>query len=621
MTIRYYPNTGHDAIPAQAQIAYEDYEKIKGFEDVGYFLTAYVVNGGAVTANATRNDMIDATDIVVSLNDDIMAREGVSFQTTTPNTTYYLDFAKEGDWSWGTAHPAGTVGVDYLTVASVSTDANGLVNVIIDTRGPIGGFRLKSDYGFEDFVTTETFNEHLAANATRIVDLFAMSGQSNMQGQSESAPVPFEINQYQAHEYKLLTNSLTTVKHPFGENIDDLLLAAHNGWGSLSPKFAESYFNTSGTPPLMVGVAKGATVITDWIGNARYAKVVEKVNGAVAAATANNLIVRNKCFVWLQGESDGISTTTKQVYKQKFITLWNALKRDCGFTKFLIIRVAKFYEYGVMPIIEAQEELAREYDDVFMLTRITGTFTIENGLMQSNWHYTNAGYDLVGSMAGKAAGKLLSQNITPVLEAEPYPEAATAADGRYAWDFRNGAVTGDVTLTGIGTPVVSTYASLNGSSGYKLSKDITLDGDATISVTCLFTIPTNVGGLFTSYDGDVTRDFVFYYLTQSTINIADPSGTVTVKLTETEDITPLLGTYNNYVIQKVGKIYSLYFNGKQIQSIFNGPEVLNINTLFFGTGGLGIKGKVKHCMIVRGSAIPPKETDPTFYSNNEQGTS
>lgn len=596
-----------NSIAGQSESTYTDYLKIKGFEDVGYFLKSYVVNGGVTTANAMRNDTIDATGIVVSLNNDIMARDGYSFQTSIPSTTYYLDFAKEGDWSWGTAHPTGTSEVDYLPVAEVVTDPAGLVSTITDVRGEVGGFRLQND-------STITSN---------VVDLFAMSGQSNMQGQSEAAPAPFEIATNKAYEYKLLTNALTTVKHPFGEDIDDLLLAAVSGWGSLSPKFAESYYNTTGIPPLMVGVAKGATSISDWIGNARYAKVVEKVNGAVAKATASDLIVRNKCFVWLQGENDGVINTVKQTYKQRLLTLWSNLKRDCGFDKFMIIRVAKYFDYNVTPIIIAQEELAREHDDIIMLTRVTGTFTTVNGLMQSHWHYTNAGYDLAGNTAAAAAGKYITKGVRPTLEPEPYPEAAIAAAGKYEFKYRSGTTAeadNKLTVTAIGTPVINpTYLELDGASGFKLSKGMSIEGDATLSITGLFSTPLNLGGLFTSYDGNINSDFIFFYIALGQINLGDPTGAV-AKFFETNTILPELSKYNNYVFQKVGRVYSLYFNNSLIQTIYNGPQVMNINTLFYGLSSLCIKGRLKHTYINIGGVIPPKECDPLFYSGGEQGT-
>ncbi|WP_127580182.1 SGNH/GDSL hydrolase family protein [Paenibacillus koleovorans] len=180
MTVRYFPpefpSVQFDPIPQQAQITYEDYKKIKGFEDVGYFLISYVVNGGVATANVTRNDQIDVTDIVVSLNNDIMARTGTSFRTRTASTAYYLDFTKDGDWSWGTAHAEGTVNVDYLAVAEVTTDSNKNIDDIIDRADPRGGFRLGEDYPLPDLVAFEAETEQKFSEVdSEILDLQADS--------------------------------------------------------------------------------------------------------------------------------------------------------------------------------------------------------------------------------------------------------------------------------------------------------------------------------------------------------------------------------------------------------------------------------------------------------------
>lgn len=140
---------------SQAQVTYEKYKKIKSFQDVGYLLSYYVVSGGEVTANIKRNDIIDVADIVASLDDNILSRDGMSFEVKIPNTIYYLDFDKSGDWHWGTAHVQGTAGVDYLAIAEVTTNALGLVNLMLDKRGHVGGMRLKDNYGLEGYATSE----------------------------------------------------------------------------------------------------------------------------------------------------------------------------------------------------------------------------------------------------------------------------------------------------------------------------------------------------------------------------------------------------------------------------------------------------------------------------------
>lgn len=594
-------------IAGQTNTAYENYKKLKTLVDVGYFLIDYVVSGGVVTKDVTYNNVANVTEIVAALDNDVTRREATSFKTIVANTTYYLDYMSSGDFNWDTAHYSGS----YLPVAQVTTDANKNVLVITDMRGEIGGLRLKDEYMPPEI-------------ATRVVDLFAMAGQSNMQGKSEGAPVPFELPNYKAYEYKLLTDSFTTVKHPFGEEIAGTLVQAFNGWGSLSPRFAEAYFNTTGIAPLMVGAASGSYIATEWLTHPRYAKVVEKTNAAVVKAAASNLVVRNKCFVWLHGETDGMTGMGKQTYKNYFLELWSDFKRDCGFNKCLIIRVTNFGPDPMYQILEAQEELARENDDIIMLTRITGTFTVANGKLISSedYHYTNAGLDLVGTTAGKAAGRYLELGIEPTLETEPYPGAEIAAVGFYEFRYRNGTIGegfGSIATTAIGTPTITPdYVEFNGSSGVRLGKPIILDGDATISVTCLIDSPLPTGTMFLGYDGSLASDYIFVNHNAEAIFLTDSFG-MARKFYQTADMISGISTYNHYCIQKSGKVYALYFNNALIQTIYNGPEVLNLNTIFFA-GSLGLNGKAKHCYINRGAIVPPKEADPVFYSLSEEGT-
>lgn len=145
----------------QAQVTYEKYKKIKSFQDVGYLLTYYVVSGGEVTKNFKRNDMIDVTDIVASLDDNILSRDGMSFETGIPNTTYYLDFNKDGDWHWGTMNAPGETEEDFLTIVEVATDELGMVSLIVDKRGHVGGMRLKDDFGLEEYAKKEIVDEQL----------------------------------------------------------------------------------------------------------------------------------------------------------------------------------------------------------------------------------------------------------------------------------------------------------------------------------------------------------------------------------------------------------------------------------------------------------------------------
>lgn len=107
---------------------------------IGYFLQNYVVVGGAVTKDTVKNNQVNVTQIVVSLSSKVSQHGAISFTTVTASTTYYLDYQAD-DLVWATAHPIGT----YQPVASVTTDVNGNVNIITDTRGTVGGFKVSGE--------------------------------------------------------------------------------------------------------------------------------------------------------------------------------------------------------------------------------------------------------------------------------------------------------------------------------------------------------------------------------------------------------------------------------------------------------------------------------------------
>lgn len=167
MSYNYYPPFDRypmlrpqwDPIAKQTEGTYEQYKKIKEFDDVGYFLITYVVRGGVVTKNATHNNVADVSDIVASIADDVVVRDGTSFNSKTPNATYFLDFTASGDFTWGTVHPEGTVNVDYIALAEVTTDANENIDTITDMADPRGGFRLKSEYGLANFAKLDASND------------------------------------------------------------------------------------------------------------------------------------------------------------------------------------------------------------------------------------------------------------------------------------------------------------------------------------------------------------------------------------------------------------------------------------------------------------------------------
>lgn len=149
-----YPARPNTSVPiaAQTEATYLNWNKTQQFDNVGWFLIPYVVDGGYVTKNIKRNDEIDISQTEFVLDNSLQQRQTIQgIKLKNANSTYYVDIYK-GDYWVDTNHPQGTAGQDYLQLATVTTDTNGNVNVITDVVGVRGGFRLKSDYGLTNYM-------------------------------------------------------------------------------------------------------------------------------------------------------------------------------------------------------------------------------------------------------------------------------------------------------------------------------------------------------------------------------------------------------------------------------------------------------------------------------------
>lgn len=255
------------------------------------------------------------------------------------------------------------------------------------------------------------------------MDLLIFGGQSNMQGQTEGDPMDSPVNG--ALEYRLLTDDFTELKNPVGEDIGELLLAAHMGGGSLVPYFAEEYVKKTGRNAVAVHAAKGATVIAQWQktsaeGAARYAKTVEKINAAKEKVGKNFENKPDKIYyIWLQGESDACAKTSKQEYADLLRQFKNDLKKDAGIDRFFIIEVGYFsYIYGGADeydeaIQAAQRELCETDSDFVYLTDEAKKLSRDSACLnpQAPGHYNNASMKEIGRKAGKAAAEFALKNL------------------------------------------------------------------------------------------------------------------------------------------------------------------------------------------------------------------
>ena len=262
-------------------------------------------------------------------------------------------------------------------------------------------------------------------------DVIIFSGQSNMQGQSEA--LTDDSPTAGSYEYKWLSDSFTVLRNPVGENIrydrtegepisvdtsipnwlaEHALGAACYGNTNLVPKFCENYIAETGTNVVAVHAAKGSTTIAEWLpGTPGYEILREKASSALQKTKAT-FTIGHVLFVWLQGESDAIASTSKDDYKTMLTTLNEALKKDVCIDLFGVIRVGRFTnDARDEAIISAQDEICAENDGFLMLTTIATEVNAKPLYMNPSvqGHFSAEGLEKLGSVSGRTLGKVIGK--------------------------------------------------------------------------------------------------------------------------------------------------------------------------------------------------------------------
>jgi len=102
--------------------------------------------------------------------------------------------------------------------------------------------------------------------------------------------------------------------------------------------------------------------------------------------------ITNRCFVWLQGESDSASSCAE--YRLKLQVLWEHLQ-ELGFTHFFVLRVGYWGDGNILNVIRAQEEFCAGMENCHVITRAPSLIPFP-GATTANWWMEEPGeeYDL-----------------------------------------------------------------------------------------------------------------------------------------------------------------------------------------------------------------------------------
>ena len=162
--------------------------------------------------------------------------------------------------------------------------------------------------------------------------------------------------------------------------------------GGYEPILGNTISQKSGNDVLVVNMAIGARTIDDLLpdgADGDYSWGV--LNHALDELSPGYGRVNMIGVVWIQGESD--NSTPVADYKESFVELMDSFEKY-GASEFYLVHTRDYYG-GNSNI--AQDELAQEYPNVHMTTRITETFTVENGMLDPGnpIHYNQAGRDAI----------------------------------------------------------------------------------------------------------------------------------------------------------------------------------------------------------------------------------
>lgn len=153
--------------------------------------------------------------------------------------------------------------------------------------------------------------------------------------------------------------------------------------------------------------------------------------------------LRNVYVVWLQGESDGDRSTSAEEYTAALDRIATGFAQDIGSEQFFVIPIGMYNgsnesrNAAYTVIRQAQIEYCRENADATVISTQLADMYAE-GLMKDEFHYYQAGYEIVGRDAGENMGYFVNTGKKPVCVSAS--EKAPALQEGGAWLEQDGQV-------------------------------------------------------------------------------------------------------------------------------------------------------------------------------------
>ncbi len=234
---------------------------------------------------------------------------------------------------------------------------------------------------------------------------YLVAGQSNARGRGNASLSP-QIDTLSAFEYSPTLNQLIHLQDPVGQNANGFQSADD---GSPWPAFAKTYHNLTSDTTVIIQAARGASGAhplssspsLSWSQSGLlYTLCSFKINQASAVSG-----LELDGIVWLQGETDAkaanLGTINQNDYQDALIAIIDRFRDDYGcHLPFYIILVGTdtgepLAGYDI--IRAAQTEVADTHPHTYLIHETTKDFPAL-GMMQDDVHYTQPGYNDVGTV-------------------------------------------------------------------------------------------------------------------------------------------------------------------------------------------------------------------------------
>lgn len=170
----------------------------------------------------------------------------------------------------------------------------------------------------------------------------------------------------------------------------------------LEAPFSETYHALTGHNVVTINVGISGTTIQEWqSGEFAWTYASSVIDDALDKLSDYDLHLKG--FIWIQGESN--SSMSEEDYTSYFLNTFGLFK-DKGFEDCFISKVRRDTsttgQRNPVGPSNAQIAMAQEYPHIHMATEISDTFTVSNGLMETdNLHYNQRGQNLIGVAVGE----------------------------------------------------------------------------------------------------------------------------------------------------------------------------------------------------------------------------